>query len=219
MSNYLKGNLSVTKEEKPIIEELLESKNLTTGNKNLIAKNEKEVVLEFANENFENDIMYFVRDSKKVHWRNNKREFDDSKFAVLKVENGKIEEIGIDKKDMPSNIGINSVFSSEKGKYILKAVDTEELREKLTNMVEHVVDEQNISLEDHRKEGHLYLVTEEVGNNRFLWDLTDRPKKEFEEVDIPKELLNQAVEGIVLKYNNGSYEFFSDDGFDRIYET
>jgi hypothetical protein len=71
---------------------------------------------------------------------------------------------------------------------------------------------QNANLAKYRKEGHLYLVSEELGNNRFLLDLTEQSKKEFEEVDIPKDLLDIATEGSVLKYTNGTYEYYSDDG-------
>ena len=58
------------------------------------------------------------------------------------------------------------------------------------------------------------MVSEELGNNRFLWDLTDTPEYEFEEVDIPKDLLDKATEGSVLKYMNGTYEYYSNDGYD-----
>ena len=217
MSEYLKGNLSFTKEEKPIIEEFLECHNLTTASKNSIIKKEREILIEFANENFTSNIIYFVKDNKKSKWKNNKKELDDSKYAVLKIEDGKIEEIGIDKKDMPANIGVNSVFSVEDSRYVLNKLATEKLKEKLTNMTEELERKQNLALEEHRKEGHLYLVTEEIGDNRFLWDLTDKPRSEFEEVSVPKELLSQATEGIVLKYTNGNYEYYSDGGFDKMY--
>ena len=63
------------------------------------------------------------------------------------------------------------------------------------------------------------MVSEEVKNNRFLIDLTDYSGFEFEEVDIPEELLSKATEGMVLKYSNGTYEYFSDDGFERLEKT
>ena len=94
-------------------------------------------------------------------------------------------------------------------------ISTEKLQEEINNMAKELLDKQNKNLEQHRKEGHLYMVTEELGDNRFLWDLTDAPKTEFEEVDIPKDLLDQATEGMVLKYTNGKYEYYSDDGFER----
>ena len=49
-----------------------------------------------------------------------------------------------------------------------------------------------------------------------MWDLTDRPKHEIEEVDFPKELLQQATAGTVWQYENGDYTYFSSDGFERM---
>ena len=60
------------------------------------------------------------------------------------------------------------------------------------------------------------MESEELGDNRFLYDLTDSPDFEFEEVNIPKDLLDVATEGSVLKYTNGTYEYYSSDGFERL---
>ena len=57
------------------------------------------------------------------------------------------------------------------------------------------------------------MVTEELGNNRFLKDLSNLSESEFEEVDIPQNLLDKAIEGTILKYNNGKYEYYSDYGY------
>ena len=40
----------------------------------------------------------------------------------------------------------------------------------------------------------------------------------FEEVDFPKELLSEAKEGTVFQYKDGKYNFYSRDGFERIYK-
>lgn len=73
-------------------------------------------------------------------------------------------------------------------------------------------------LQDYRKEGHLYLVTEDRDGKVYLWDLTDRPKDEIEEKDFPQELLGKATEGSVFKYTNGTYEFYSEDGYDMLFD-
>ena len=38
---------------------------------------------------------------------------------------------------------------------------------------------QNQELQEDRKEGHLYLVTEDRNGEVYLWDFTDKPKYEF----------------------------------------
>lgn len=200
LSEYLKGNLKFTKDEKAIIEDFFDNNKLTTASKNYIIKNERELVEEIARENFKNDIMYFVKDSKKFYWKNNKKEIDEDSYSVLKVQDGRVEEIGINKNEMPAGIGVNQIFNLKNGEYIVDDFATMKFQERLTNMAEEVLNVQNANLLEHRKEGHLYLITEELGSNRSLWDLTDKPKTEFEEVNIPNELLKQATEGIILKY-------------------
>ena len=46
--------------------------------------------------------MYFVKDSKKTYWSNNEKHYNNNVYNVLKVENDKIEELEISKKDMPT---------------------------------------------------------------------------------------------------------------------
>lgn len=215
LSNYLENNSNLKNEQIPIIEDILSKNNLTTGNRNSIIFNENEIVSKYANKNFKNESMYFVKDSKKAYWLNNKEHYNNEVYTLLKVKNNKIEEIEINKKDMPKDTKVNDVFRIENGSYVIDNISTKEIQEEIINMAREIIDKQNINLSKYRKEGHIYMVTEEIGNNRFLWDLTDTPKIEFEEVDIPKELLDKATQGMVLKYTNGKYEYYSDDGFER----
>ena len=207
LSNYLenntKNNLSCKNEEIPIIEDILSKNNFTTANKNSIRWNLDDVVLKYTQKNSVSDEIYFVKEDK------------DNVYKILKAKDGQIEETEVNKKDMPSEIKINDVFKIKDNNYMIDNIATKELQEDIKNMAKEILEKQNINLANHRKEGHLYMVTEELGNNRFLWDLTDAPKKEFEEVDIPKDLLSKATEGMVLKYANGKYEYYSDDGFER----
>lgn len=214
LSNNLENNLDLKNKENPIIEDILSKNNLTTGNKNSIIWNQNEVILKYAKENFNNDLMYFIKDNKKTYWLNNKKHYNNEVYAVLKVENDKIEETEISKNNMPKGIGINDVFQIKSDKYILDSIATKELKDEITKMAEKIIEKQNNNLEKHRKEGHLYMVTEELGNNRFLKDLSNSSKHEFEEVNIPKELLNKATEGKILKYSNGKYEYYSDYGYE-----
>ncbi len=200
-------------EERPIINQIISNNNLTTGNKNSIIWNENNLILEYAKENFNNKAMYFVKDNKKIYWLKNKKHYNNDIYSVLKVENNKIVEVEMRKEDMPREIRINDVFQMEDDKYVFDSISTKELKEEITKMAEKIIDKQNKNLEKYRKEGHLYVITEEIGNNRFLKDLSNSSKTEFEEVDIPRDLLDKATEGMVLKYNNGKYEYYSDDGY------
>ena len=208
LSNYLeknnKNNLNEENKETPIIEDILSKNNFTTGNRNFIRWQLNDIVLKYAQNSSDNDAIYFIKDTKS-----------NNAYNVLKAENGKIEEIEINKKDIPHEVKINNVLRIRNGEYVIDNISTKELQEEIKNKAKEILNKQNKNLDKHRKEGHLYMVTEELGNNRFLWDLTDAPKTEFEETCIPTDLLDIATEGMVLKYTNGKYEYYSDDGFER----
>ena len=200
----------------PIIEDILSKNNVTTGNENSIRGKFNDVILEYAKQKFKDEPMYFVQNDKKIYWENNEEHYNNDFYSVLKVENNQIEKIEINKNDIPKNVEVNDVFLIKENEYIIDTVATEELQQEIKKMAEEIIDKQNEKLDSYRKEGHLYMVSEELGNNRFLYDLTDVQGFEFEEVQIPKDLLNLATEGSVLKYTNGAYEYYSSDGFERL---
>ena len=107
----------------PIIDQIISNNNLTTGNKNSIIWNENNIILEYANENFNNKAMYFVKDNKKIYWLKNKKHYNNDIYSVLKVENNKIVEVEMRKEDVPREIRINDVFQIEDDKYILQYVN------------------------------------------------------------------------------------------------
>lgn len=209
--NELSNNIEKNANDKlPIIDEILSKNNVTTGNENSIRWKVDEVVVDYVNRNFNNDTMYFVKDNKKTYWLKNQKHYNDKVFSVLKVENGKLEEIEINKTDMPRNIGVNDVFKIENGNYISNKEWTTEIKQEIKSMADKIIEKQNVNLSRYRKEGHLYKVREEIGNNRFLWDMTDLSKVQFEEVNIPKDVLEKATEGAILKFSNGKYEYYKE---------
>ena len=78
---------------------------------------------------------------------------------------------------------------------------------------------QNQELQEDRKEGHLYLVTEDRNGEVYLWDFTDKPEHEFKEVITSEELLKVAKEGAMLQYKDGKYELYSENGYDMLEEA
>ena len=216
LSKYLENNLGKGRTKMPIIEDILSKNNVTTGNENSIRAKFNDVILEYAKQKFKDEPMYFVQDDKKTYWEDNEEHYNNDFYSVLKVENNQIEKIEINKNDIPKNVEVNDVFLIKENEYIIDTVATEELQQEIKKMAEEIIDKQNEKLDSYRKEGHLYMVSEELGNNRFLYDLTDVQGFEFEEVQIPKDLLNLATEGSVLKYTNGAYEYYSSDGFERL---
>ena len=72
-------------------------------------------------------------------------------------------------------------------------------------------------LDENHKEGHLYFVTSDRNNQIYLWDFTDKPEYEFEEKNIPPELQDVAKEGAMLKYENGTFTLYSEEGYDMLF--
>lgn len=122
-------------------------------------------------------------------------------------------------KELPKEAGVNSILRLRNGKYVLDEKTTLEARDKITDMANDILNKQDEVLKDYRKEGHVYMVSEDVNDKIYLWDITDKPAYEIEEVDFPKELLNKAKEGALFQYVNGEYSFFSDEGFEAIYKN
>lgn len=114
------------------------------------------------------------------------------------------------KEDIKNNIDVKG-FIQELTNF-LKNVQQSKTKE---NLSEINIDEE---LQNYRKEGHLYLVTEDRMNEIYLSDFTEKSKIEFKEQITDKELLNIAKEGAMLQYKNGKYELYSQNGYDMLFE-
>lgn len=102
-----------------------------------------------------------------------------------------------------SNINIKK-FSKELVEYLEKS----NKKEKDFNMKEN----------ENRKEGHIYLVTEDRKGKIYLWDYTEKAEFEFEETEFPEDLINEATEGTMFKYEKGTYELYTKRGYDILFE-
>lgn len=102
---------------------------------------------------------------------------------------------------------------------LYKEQTQERIKQEIIKMTNRVLKEQNKKLLEYRKEGHLYMVEEDVNERIYLVDLSEKGNLVFEEINFPKELRSKATEGAVFKYENGEYRFYSNDGFERIYSS
>lgn len=111
------------------------------------------------------------------------------------------------KEDIKNNIDVKG-FIQELTNF-LKNIDQPKTKEEIN------IDEE---LQNYRKEGHLYLVTEDRNSEIYLSDFTEKSKIEFKEEIRDKELLDIAKEGTMLQYKNGKYELYSKNGYDMLFE-
>lgn len=115
------------------------------------------------------------------------------------------------KEDIKNNIDVKGFI--EELTNFLKKIEGPQTKE---NLSEANIDEE---LQSYRKEGHLYLVTEDRNNEIYLSDFTEKSKVEFKEQITDEELLKVAKEGAMLQYRNGKYELYSENGYDMLFEN
>lgn len=116
------------------------------------------------------------------------------------------------KKDIETNVTVKN-FINELTNF-LNNINSAKTQDNLTNNEDSLEKEQK--MQEYRKEGHLYLVTEDRNNEIYLWDFTERSKNEFKETILSDDLLKVAKEGAMLQYKNGTYELYSPYGFDIV---
>ena len=106
------------------------------------------------------------------------------------------------------NISTESDFSSDK--------TTQDILESHNDNAQNIDNTQKLN--ENHKEGHLYFVTSDRNNQIYLWDFTDKPEYEFEEKNIPPELQDVAKEGAMLKFENGTFVLYSEEGYDMLFD-
>ncbi len=116
------------------------------------------------------------------------------------------------KKDIETNVTVKN-FINELTNF-LNNINSAKTQDNLTNNEDSLEKEQK--MQEYRKEGHLYLVTEDRNNEIYLWDFTEKSKNEFKETILSDDLLKVAKEGAMLQYKNGTYELYSPYGFDMV---
>ena len=92
-------------------------------------------------------------------------------------------------------------------KDVVKEIQKNDIVEKFMSELSNFL-ENNQEINQNRKEGHLYLVTEDRNGEVYLWDFTEKPEHEFKEVFTSKELIDVAKEGAMLQFKDGKYELY-----------
>ena len=100
-------------------------------------------------------------------------------------------------------------------KDVVKEIQKNDIVEKFMSELSNFL-ENNQEINQNRKEGYLYLVTEDRNGEVYLWDFTEKPEHEFKEVFTSKELIDVAKEGAMLQFKDGKYELYSTDGYDML---
>lgn len=182
--------------DKDIVTQISSDNKLSIASENEIIKVRNQIVSELANNTKEEGTLYFILNKIK----------GENSYRVWEFNNGIRTQIEIEKNELPENASVNSVLREENGKLVISKEETDMILNKVRREADKIIEEQNKKIEDYKKEGHTYLVTEDINGRVFLWDTTEKPKFEIEDVYFPEELKNKAKEGNSFIYKNGTYE-------------
>lgn len=182
-----------------IVTQIASENKLSIASENDINKVRIEVLNEFANSTKNGEKFYFV--FNKIDGEEN--------YRVWEIKDNKRTQTEVNKEDLPSDANVNSVMRMEEGKLVVDKETTVKVLNEITERAKEIIDKQNKKIEDYKKDGHTYLVTEDIKGRVFLWDSTEKPKYEIEDVDFPEELKEKAKEGNSFLYQNGKYTHIS----------
>lgn len=180
-----------------IVTQIANNNKLTTASENTMTQIRKDVLQEYANNTKEEGTLYFV--FNKVN--------GEDKYRVWEYNGNNRTKTEIEGKDLPEDAQVNSAMRMQNGKLITDKEATQEILNEINNRAKEVIERQNKQIEDYKKEGHTYLVTEDSNGRVFLWDSTEKPKNEIEDVYFPEELKDKAKEGNKFLYQNGMYVY------------
>ena len=176
-----------------IVSEIGSKNKLSISTKNGISQTRNEVLNQYAQEN---DFYYVL----------NKIENKDE-YRVWEFNDGKRSQVNMNEKDLPKDAGVNSVLKMENNELVTDKEATEAITNKINDKANELIQEQNKKIQDYKKEGHTYVVTEDINGRVFLWDSTEKPSYEIEDINSPDELKDKAKEGSSFLYQNGTYTY------------
>lgn len=225
MELNLNNNIINNAKENAFIKHLIEElKNYLDKNKmsNSILENKEENLLENGEEkmittyrdkmNLErNEILnnYAKQTSNKgqMYYIYSKSSQKLDTYNMCICEEGKSHNvIEINKQDLPYGAEIGSVIRKKEEKYTLDYEATKKISDELSKLRGKILQEQEKYLSSNRKEGHIYELSEKAEDRAWLFDITENREEALEEIDFPKELLENAQEGDKFIYKEGKYQ-------------
>lgn len=194
LTEALKNN-DKTENNMDIVTRIALSNKLSIASENGINKARRDILNEYSNNTKEEGTLYFIFNKVK----------GEEKYRVWEYKDNICKQVEIDEKDLPEDANVNGVLRMKNGRLIIDKVGTENVSNEIKNRAKEIIENQNKKIEDYKKEGHTYLVTEDINGRVFLWDTTEKPKYEIEDVYFPEELKDKAKEGNSFLYQNGEY--------------
>jgi len=197
LGNFLKSAIEGNGDNMDILDRMEKESGVSLVSKNRIRNQKQEILESYAKETKSEGELYFVT----------KKRDEEGIYRVEKYDGNTMEVVNL---QLPKETLLDSIIREKNGEYVLDEKATQDITKDLENMVSSVIQEQNHELEDYRREGHLYLVTEDTNGRIYLSDQTEKRGFEIEEVEFPNALRSEVAEGTILKYENGSYQIWEE---------
>lgn len=183
-------------EEIDIVSKIISNRKTSIASETSIIQARDEILANYAQNTKEKGDLFFVFNKVK----------GTDEYRIIQMGENTNKTITVEKSKLPNDTKLNYVMRLENGKYTLDTEGTNEIINRIYKKAEEILNRQDEKLDEYRKEGHVYVVSEDINNRIFLWDTTDKPDFEIEEVNFPTELLSEAKEGNKFIYKNGKYE-------------
>ena len=113
--------------------------------------------------------------------------------------------IEVNKNDISTNASVGSILKRDNNYYEIDEEATREITDKLEELHNNIVQEQEEYLKSKRIEGHEYEVSEKSDDRVWLFDITENGDEAIEEINISADLLNELNEGDIVKFINNEY--------------
>ena len=144
--------------------------------------------------------------NKEMYYIYNKS--SDDMYGIVEYINGKSsEDIWVEAEKIPKEAKVDTVLKKEDNQFVVDKIATKELQEKIIEMINNLIEQQEKELEEKRIEGHLYEFVEKTGDTIWLIDKNNINGNCFEEIKFRKDTFENAKEGNIYQYVNGEYIF------------
>ncbi|MBE5819435.1 MAG: hypothetical protein E7310_01185 [Clostridiales bacterium] len=184
LSNYLEDDIS-------IIEKIKKENKVNLASSIEMKKTRNELLVEYSKN--QEELYYVLSKSDKTN-----------RYSILKISpKGEIEKMQVNGENLSENIRVDSIIKLNNEKFIVNQKLTQNFKEKFTKEANKILNKQNKMLDNIRREGAFYYVIDGNPNRIFLTMFNSN--KVFEEVNFPDELRNKISEGVILKYERGTY--------------
>ena len=196
LKDFLENNLDNNKQnQESLLQKILDGRTLTTRYRDEINIQRHKIITDYSKENSEQGEFYYVynKDSNNI-------------YGLVMHKDGNVgESIELQEEQLPEYAGVDSVLRINNGNFVLDKNATEKIQEKLTKMIEKLLEEQSNRLEEQRVEGNVYEFVEKSDDTVTLFNVTNYTGECFQEVYFPKKLFDKAIQGTRFQYVNGEY--------------